>query len=282
MYKAQEQQEELTGLFARSMHISNPTPPPEILYDPPPQPSFDSHQAAAPPIVYASMHYTHTRHVVPVRFRSTPETTPEPQLPLSDDEMITMLTLNTINPQSLFPSQVHLLRHADPEQRLRLLELWRISPPDMSSYDLIKQQGSWADTNLQKEEDMARQRHQRMTECRGFCSTGQRSVSSDPELAQAKNLENISSSTTLNGTSETYATPPERPSSAPGTYAEPYMMSVYEQLAKRDYDAQDHVPLRESNRYNSSTDPVYVGFGGQKSGQENTENHPVIDDEMEL
>lgn len=284
MHPHEQTNEELAGMFARTMQISNPTPPPEIHFHPPqPESTHQTQQTAhAEPIVYASMHYTHTRHVVPVRFHATPETTPEPQLPhtpLTDDDMISILTMNGIDPHSLVATQVELLRHADPQQQQRLIELWRMSPPSTATYDVLKQQMQYTTSTMQQEEEMAHLRQKRLADQQLF-SPSQRSISSDPELVQLEDAMSASIGHTRQGPTSV----PERPASAPGikTYAEPYMMSGYEMLAKRDYEAQAYQPLRETNRYNQATDPVYIGPGLHK-GREEAENVAMPqDEEMEL
>jgi len=243
------QQEELVGLFARTMTFSNPTPPPDeqqML----PKPSQPEPQPQADVSVYASSHYVPNRHMLPVRFHSTPQASPEPEpvpLPqpvvqtLSDSEIVEILNRNSIDPHSLFPSQVALFRGADNDQRLRLLELWRISPPNLGAYDLAQEQSTWLQTTLQQEEQMARIRYERQQAERSFSDKSQ-----DQGL--------------------TVMVEPERPASAPesrgrtSVNAEPYMTSGYEMLAQREYEQSD-AALRESTRYNQATDPAYRGSG---------------------
>ncbi|KAF2669696.1 hypothetical protein BT63DRAFT_440290 [Microthyrium microscopicum] len=260
------QQDELAGLFARTMNLDTMTPPPDPQLQAPPPPFEEPKEDESKQIVYTSMHYNHSRHVVPIRFHRTEETTPEPQLPLTDEEMFGLLVQNSIDPHSLFASQVHLLRHADGEQRLRLLELWRISPPNVGSYDLSKQQQSWTTTTMQQEEELAKQRYERMMEERSFGVT--RNMNSNPDLSNGPGL--------TTGTLD--ITPPERPATAPGTktiYAEPYMASGYEYLAKREYE-QSCQP-----RYSQATDPVYIAFGQNTTPV--TETFDIgQDQEMEL
>src|ERR1700749_3363819 len=105
-----QQQDELAGLFARTMTFSNPTPPPEETQQPRPP-------AEEPKKIYASMHY-----VPPTAFsHQTPQASPEPEpRPLSDNEIAEMLVQHGVDPHSLFPSQVCLFRNADSDQRNRL------------------------------------------------------------------------------------------------------------------------------------------------------------------
>jgi len=248
-------QEELVGLFARQMTFSNPTPPPE---EPIPVVSVQQTQTVSIPVVYASQHYTPNRHVVPVRFNTPPEpqvtVQQEQQQNLSDEQLIELLQQNSIDPQQLFPSQVHLFRNADADQRLRLLELWRISPPNLGSIDIHQLHAAWQQTDLQKEETLARLRYERRIGNGG-----------SPEL------RNFQEKSSWGAGKE-----PDRPSTAPEQkthIAEPYILSGYEQLAKRDYERQSQqqtLPLQESTRYNQSTDPVFQ----QQSGlwQKNTQD----------
>jgi len=160
--------------------------------------------------------------------------------------MLDILNRNSIDPSTLFPSQVDLLRNADLDQRLRLLELWRISPPNLGSYDLAKEQATWLSTTLQQEEQMAKLRYERQM--------AERTLSSPPQEL-------------------------ERPSSAPessrnrsSVHAEPYMMTGYELLAQREYEQSNSVPLQETTRYNQATDPAFRSSGSWDKGVVDMEN----------
>lgn len=265
------QQDELAGLFARTMTFSNPTPPPDE------QQNFQKPSEPEPqPAVYASSHYVpnvQPRHSVPVRFHSTPQASPEPEpVPqptytpivhfLSDSEIVEILNRNSIDPQTLFPSQVNLFRNADNDQRLRLLELWRISPPNLGHYDLAKEQATWLETTLTQEEQMARLRYERLMTERQFGNKIQQRQQEDHGMS----LEVIQDI--------------ERPASAPESRgrsshggAEPYMTSGYELLAQREYERSSaDAALKESTRYNQSTDPAYRGSGTWTKSVEDMEN----------
>ncbi|KAF2405425.1 hypothetical protein EJ06DRAFT_25586 [Trichodelitschia bisporula] len=211
-----QQHDELAGLFARSLTFASPTPPPDVapalttsLPDPIPAPT---------PTYYASTHYTPTRHMVPIRFVPQPAPTPEPTV-MSDAELAALLTQNSINPMALYPAQIALFRNADSPQRLRLLELWRISPPSAGGYDLAKEAEGWRESTLAREEGLARVRYERLMAAREFGSGG-------GGLAGAGEVE--------------------RPATAPEkSAAEPYMMSGYEMLARKEYETSQR------------TDPVY-------------------------
>lgn len=117
------QQDELAQLFAANMHLSqNAT---QQVQQQQPEPVQQQEQEAPKAIVYASSHYTHSHHVIPTRSASEPPARTHIEM----SELATILLRNSINPEQLFPSQVDLFQNADDDQRLRLLELWRISPP---------------------------------------------------------------------------------------------------------------------------------------------------------
>ncbi|KAF2434990.1 hypothetical protein EJ08DRAFT_645920 [Tothia fuscella] len=266
------QQEELIGLFSRTLNFSNPTPPPEENLSKP-QPQRDN--AEEQPPIYASQHYVPNRHMLPVRFFTPPAEPPQPQPEpepepryLSDERLIELLNRNSIDPSTLFPSQVNLIRNADSDQRLRLLELWRISPPNLGYYDLAKEQSTWLSTTLQQEEAMAKLRYERRESDRSFSALAVQEI--------------------------------ERPASAPESgersrggsgggggnvvQAEPYMMSGYELLAQKEYEQSNsqpsQQPLQESSRYNQATDPVFRGSGTWEKGIVDMENRYGSFEEM--
>lgn len=109
-------------------------------------------------IHFASAHYTpNTAHV---RAESEPSRSPPPPYheALMPEAMAETLRQHSIDPSALLPNQINLFLNADYEQRLRLLELWRISPP---SYPLDQHlQGQWSATNMEKEETEARMRYE--------------------------------------------------------------------------------------------------------------------------
>lgn len=115
-------------------------------------------------LIYASAHYTpNTAHV---RAESEPSRSPPPPYreALMPEAMAETLRQHSIDPSALLPNQIDLFLNADYEQRLRLLELWRISPP---SYPLDQHlQGRWSATNMEKEENEARMRYEQQMQVR--------------------------------------------------------------------------------------------------------------------
>lgn len=224
------QQDELAQLFAANMHLSQNAQQIQQTQqsEPVEQQQQQQQEPEAPKtIVYASSHYTHSHHVVPTRSVSEPPARTHIEM----SELGAILLRNSINPELLFPSQVELFQNADDDQRLRLLELWRISPPQGrqgypsgTDYNLSRQLYDWPPTSLAQEEAMAKLRYEK----------------SQQEEQKAREL-----------------------SSSPQV-AEPYMMSGYDMLAKREYEQSAKEPS-----YNQATDPVYNNTGGNGLWQKN-------------
>jgi len=254
-------QEELIGLFARNMTFSNPTPPPEE-----PQPLVSSPLQNGSPVivVFASQHYTPNRHITPIRFHTPPEPSSpsqqqQPQQEnLSDEQVIDLLEQNNIDPNQLFPSQVDLFRKADADQRLRLLELWRIAPLNLEVHNIQQENETWLETNLHREELLAKMRYEKLMLLRNRTGT--------PELRNVQ--EEIGWGTETTEPKERPATAPEHKAQMIQQHqAEPYMLSGYEMLVKRDYERQaakqqEQTPLRETTKYNQATDPVFQHSSG--------------------
>ncbi|KAF1929890.1 uncharacterized protein M421DRAFT_100312 [Didymella exigua CBS 183.55] len=220
--QANMQHDELAQLFAANMHLSQNAPQQSQQTQPVPVPQ-QAEQEATKAIVYASSHYTHSHHVVPTRSASEPPVRTNIEL----SELGAILVRNSINPELLFPSQVELFQNADDDQRLRLLELWRISPPqgrqgypEGSDYNMSRQLYDWPPTSLSQEEAMAKLRYEKAQQ----------------EEQKAREL------------------------SASPQVAEPYMMSGYDMLAKREYEQSG----KEAS-YNQATDPVYNSSSSSSS-----------------
>jgi hypothetical protein len=218
------QQDELTQLFSSHMSLSQTAPQQPVYQEAPRQ---QEQEQAPKAIVYASTHYTHSHHVAPVRSASEPPF----KTHIEASELGAVLLRNSIDPSLLFPSQIELFQNADDDQRLRLLELWRISPPQGrqgyptgSDYNMSRQLYDWPPTSLAQEEAMAKLRYEQ-------------------EFEQQSQQQNEQVSREL-------STSPQA--------AEPYMSSGYDMLAKREYEASSR---REAPSYNQATDPVYNSTG---------------------
>jgi hypothetical protein len=252
-------QEELARLFSSSLTLSSSPNPPQYTprEEPPAQQQQEQHEQHEPeqpvqqPITYISQHYTHTHHVVPIVHKPRPVPTP-----LTTPDLVEVLLRNSVDPTHLFPSQISLFQNADEDQRLRLLELWRISPPqgrqgipDGIDYNTSRQLYDWPPTSLAQEEAMAKLRYEKRAEqerqakeIRLHELQLQQSMDMNQESAAAQATRNALSS-------------PERQN------AEPYILSGYEALAAREYERSAQEGLRESTRYNQAVDPVYKGTG---------------------
>jgi hypothetical protein len=245
------QQDELTRLFSAHMNLSQNVNgqtlhPQQEQRDQPVQ--HQQEEVATKQIVYASQHYTHSHHVAPTRSVSEPPV----KTHIEPSDLEAVLLRNSIDPSLLFPSQIDLFQNADDDQRLRLLELWRISPPSGrqgypagTDYNMSRQLYDWPPTSLAQEEAMAKLRYEKV----------------EAEKAQQEHIirhqQELDQSMAANGLS-----------TSPSTQtAEPYMTSGYEMMARREYEqsAQTENPLKETSRYNQATDPVYSGGLWQKN-----------------
>jgi len=220
-------QDDLAALFARNLSLQNQqyekkqTPtyieaPHDI--DPPPY-------AAHHPIIYSiSQHYTHSAHVVktePVRSASVPLATDQQTVEI-------ILARHGVDAATLFPAQIQLFKTADPSQQMRLVELWRIAPPNYGGHALAPNLCDWHTTNFEQEEALAKMRYERKIQ--------------EEQKAQAMDQETDMGD-------------------------KPYMTSGYEELARREYEAscqqQQNVKDVYSHLgsavggYTHATDPVY-------------------------
>jgi hypothetical protein len=249
------QQDELARLFSANMSLSQAAPPQafhsqqQVPQEQPVQQQSEVEQVHRQ-IIYASQHYTHSHHVAPARSASEPPL----KTHIEPSDMESVLLRNSIDPSLLFPSQVDLFRNADDDQRLRLLELWRISPPtgrqgypSGTAYNMSRQLYDWPPTSLAQEETMAKLRYERMREE----SAQQEHIQQhDQQMDQSMGTDNPSAS------------------SPSVQNAEPYMASGYELMARREYEVSARAPESTSkapNTYNQATDPVYRGGLWQKN-----------------
>lgn len=241
------QQDELTQLFSAQMRLSqNPQHDSQATQTAPVHSSAQQQEeTAAQPIVYASQHYTHSYHVAPTR-----QVEQEPkESHIDPSELHAVLLRNSIDPSLLFPSQIDLFQNADNDQRLRLLELWRISPPLGNN---ARQLYDWPPTSLAQEEAMAKLRYERMVE--------ERAQQDEIQKHQHQLDQSMDQST------DTAAVLAARDilSGSPDTAAEPYILSGYDMLARREYEESADTAaneLRASTSYNQATDPVYMHAG---------------------
>jgi len=227
-------QDDLAALFQRNF----------TLQQPPPQ---EAPKLVEEPIIYSiSQHYHHSAHVVP-QAPTRPASEP-PQTDQLTTEII--LGRHGVDVNSLSPSQLDLFKTADASQQMRLIELWRICPPDYGGHALAQDLNS--STSFQQEEAMAKLRYERqMLEERMSRFGGDGSMDSDT-MSDSSNNGPLTPIQGGDGRWQMQA-------------AEPYMQSGYESLAQREYensarskDVYSHFGTAVGGpTYSRATDPVY-------------------------
>ncbi|KAI0125825.1 hypothetical protein BJ170DRAFT_685068 [Xylariales sp. AK1849] len=260
--------EELAALFSRNMTFQH-QPVPAAKPEPEPEPQ---------PIVYSiSQHYHHSAHIA-----QDPEPVVEPQRPSSEPPQTQrpaaelILTNHGVDPAALSTSQIELFKTAEDAQKLRLIELWRICPPVNTEENPAV---AWSNTTVEQEELLAQLRYERKLE----------------EEAQKEVVMS------LDGTPLT----PVQAGEGQWTnvsYMEPYMMSGYEEMARREYEESAKRQYADAtNRpkdvyshfgsavggptYRPATDPVYnngVGWTRQQQAMENQYGAFQMGGDMEL
>jgi hypothetical protein len=218
-------QEDLVALFARQMRMDTTVSPT----------SQGELPSASSPIMYSiTQHYHHSSHVPrPTLPTESPEQDASPTT--VSDPINEILRLQNINPLSLSPTQLQLFENAMPEQRSRLIQIWQIFP-----------EPGGVSNNLRDR--------------------------SKPEMYAYLSGVNVGNSSSPNQPAQTtYSADLEMcdPVHQGGIdddgqqYAEPYMASGYEILAKRDYELSADKTLSIVNEpttgspYNLANDPIY-------------------------
>jgi hypothetical protein len=144
-----------------------------------------------------------------------------------------------------------LFQNADDGQRLRLLELWRISPPQKKVDDHASRHlYDWPPTSLAQEEAMAKMRYESMMQER---AQAEEILQHEHQMDQS--MDQVEDSGAVGAARNSL-----RSSSPESPQAEPYIVSGYDMLARREYEASARAEsnyLRESTKYNQATDPVY-------------------------
>ncbi|OBT48706.1 hypothetical protein VE00_00790 [Pseudogymnoascus sp. WSF 3629] len=258
-------QEELSALFSRTLSFQPPAPAP-------------IHQTTPPSeaITYSiTQHYHHSSHIA-----SQPAPAPAPAQTTDAHTTSIILSRHGVDASSLFPSQLALFQSAEPAQQMRLVELWRISPPTYGGHALAAEQPAWPATSVAQEEGAAQARYERaMLEERAArhnsMEVGGDDVMSDGEV------------------SNTPLTPILGGGDGRGVSAvEPYMASGYEALAAREYEISAHQPAKDAyshfgtamgggaagGAYSRATDPVYAGAGGAWATRSEHEQRAAMED----
>lgn len=234
-------QDELAALFSRNLSLENHYVVP--VEQPP---------AVEAPIVYSiSQHYHHSAHIA-----SQQPSRPASEPPQTDQFTVEIiLARHGVDVNSLSPSQLELFKTADTTQQMRLVELWRISPPGYGGHALTHGIVNMPSTSFEQEESMAVLRYERqMNEERMSRAGGE--------------LHTLDSESTMSDESGTIPMPMTPIQAGDGQWnsPEPYMASGYEILAQRDYersagpskDIYSHFGTSIGGpTYNQATDPVY-------------------------
>jgi hypothetical protein len=167
----QAQHDELAQMFQQSMQLSQQqeqfsqqqTQAQSVAVEPVSRLLQPEKQAQAATIHYVSNHYTPTAHLRPAGSDAVSEPSRSPPPPYHEammpDAMEEVLRQQSVDPSALLPNQVHLFLNADDDQRLRLLELWRIAPPSLPLEEHLNQ-GTWISTSMEREEALARVRYE--------------------------------------------------------------------------------------------------------------------------
>ncbi|KAI1852248.1 hypothetical protein JX266_002426 [Neoarthrinium moseri] len=260
--------EDLAALFSRNLVLQQQ--PIQSREEPKPEPEPE-------PITYSiSQHYTHSAHILhepePVVERERPSSEP-PQTQQPSAELI--LTHHGVDPAALSSSQMELFKTAEEGQKLRLIELWRICPPSNPQENLAS---AWSNTSVEQEEMLAQLRYERKLE----------------EDAQKQHQMS------MDGTPLTPVQTGQGEWSGTISYMEPYMMSGYEEMARREYEEsvrrqQEEAMNRPKNvyshfgsavggpTYRPATDPVYNSdWTRQQQAMENQYGAFQMGGDMEL
>ncbi|KAI1122521.1 hypothetical protein F5Y10DRAFT_281653 [Nemania abortiva] len=247
--------EELATLFSRNMTLQQPLPAQQA---PQPQLSQQQPEPGPEPIKYSiSQHYHHSAHAI---HQDAP--TPEPQRSFSEPPQTQpsaeqVLSHHGIDPLCLSPQQLDLFKTADTPQQIRLIELWQICPPKNPQQTNIAV--AWSNTSIEQEEILAQHRH-------------------ELQAAEAEDARR-NSIMSMDGTP---LTPVQTTDGCwiSTVYVEPYMMSGYEMMARREYEESARRQLEEemsrpkevynhfgsavgSGNYRLATDPVYEAMENQ-------------------
>ncbi|KAK4216965.1 hypothetical protein QBC37DRAFT_67340 [Rhypophila decipiens] len=180
---------------------------------------------AEPKIIYASMHYnppTAVNHLV---------SSPAPVPKIDYTEVLQYLQHHTIDTSGLSDAQLELFKNVSEPQRMELLQFWGIAPPKKGATP------EFTTTTVEQERTLANLRWEQMQEdeamaqlqAEASAAISQQQLESDTVMSQDSNppLTPVSVSVQLNDSSWIQT--------SPVNYMEPYMMSGYEEMARRSW-----------------------------------------------
>ena len=270
-------EEDLSSLLFNQLTLSN-QPAPHTQSSAYTAPPTNVQVQVEQPIKYSiSQHYHHSAHLAPPR----PAVDSQVKNTSETDQLTAEIILarNGVDPNALFPSQLTLFRQADVSQQMRLIELWRISPSDYGTqaYALeFNQEATMQEVQKsQAVQEPYQNEMQDITDTDNGVETGMTDASENTDRSSA-----TSSTTNYSGQHNDPAQP---------QIAEPYVISGYEVLARRDYDEQvwqqeqkkSFSPLGtavghmgDMVQYAPAFDPVYQHTNNQKEVIEGQETIP--------
>ena len=123
----------------------------------PQRPALETDVKASEHLHFTSMHYTPTHHILPAYTEQQQQQQEPSSISLATQHA---LLQNSIDPTVLLPQQIRLFESADGDQRLRLLELWRIAPPIAQPLEAHLQTREDSSTSMEVEIEAARQRYE--------------------------------------------------------------------------------------------------------------------------
>ncbi|KAK7969927.1 hypothetical protein PG996_001635 [Apiospora saccharicola] len=274
-YSNMRANEELAALFSRNLTFQ---PQPVQQYQPVAEPKPEPVEEQ--PIIYSiTQHYTHSAHITR---EPEPEPIVEPQRPSSEPPQTQqpsaeqILNNYGIDHRLLSASQTELFKTAEDEQKMRLIELWRICPPSNQQENPAV---ALSNTTLEQEEMLAQMCYERR-------------LTEDSVMS-------------LDGTPLTPVQTGDGAWVAMSSGMEPYMTSGYEALARREYEESAKRAFEESmakpkvmyhhygtatdrqQNYRPATDPVYNtnnnnSWASRQEAMENQYGAFQMDNEMEL
>ncbi|KAL2161664.1 hypothetical protein VTH06DRAFT_8226 [Thermothelomyces fergusii] len=253
VYTQMQPQEELVSLFSRNLTL-NPQPAPA----PAPAPVQEAQKERK--IVYISQHYTHSAHIA--RQEAAKEKSQPPRSEHAAVEQV--LREHSVDPSRLSSAQLQLFQRVDTPEKLRLIELWRTCPPvDRADNPTL----DWSMTSVAQEEALARLRFERQQQqlvdqqLQQDCGMMQDESETEPETVMS--LDGTPLTPIQAGDGRWIAT-----ACSSYGYAEPYMASGYEELARREYEESarrayaEAVSSPTSKQTNSLAPAAPAGAGG--------------------
>ena len=155
--------ENFADMFAQKLNFSTYTSENAPAVQSPSSSTEDGNQDTK--TVYSiSQHYHHSAHLAPKASDIPLSGTPLYSVSPERSSSIYILAENGVTPASLLRSQITLFEQSSDEQRSRLLDLWRLAPPNYTSnggQELADNIGEYQVMTLEQEEELALVRHQK-------------------------------------------------------------------------------------------------------------------------